>query len=162
MLWLGLGTKNPFGKASENIMGWLIIPVLVATISDGDGQTSHKKKHPVLMAHKHLEMSPAVLKNIPSAVSHACDKATTTVPSTSWCQRWLINIQRERRLNKCQLPWTSLQTLHPGGWTDSGGLLLGGLVKGNRQGSSTSTSSLASSAAAEAQLLLVRNRWCMN
>lgn len=82
MLWLGLGTKTPLGKTSENIMGWLIIPVLVATITHGDSQTAREKQS-VLMAHKHIEMSAGVLKNIPVATSQACDKAATTIPSTS-------------------------------------------------------------------------------
>lgn len=42
---------------------WLKIAILVTTITDGDGLTSHVK-HPALTPQKRLEMSASVLKNI--------------------------------------------------------------------------------------------------
>lgn len=78
-LWLGSGTKT-LGQGLENIMVWLSIPVLVATITDGDGQTIHEK-YRVLLPQK-------MAGNIPKCPSKY-PAAWLKLLSTIWWHCWL-------------------------------------------------------------------------
>lgn len=75
MFWLALGTKTPWLGLKRTPWFGFKEPVLVPTITDGDGLTSCEEKTQeecLEMKHERLEISLGVLTNVHSCVDSSC------------------------------------------------------------------------------------------